>query len=65
MHTSITASRAVWKGLVPALWIFGIGVSASTAALAAPTAADAQAFVARAEASAWLDKQNAANACKR
>jgi hypothetical protein len=43
MHTSITASRAVWKGLVPALWILGIGVSAPTAAIAQALAARAQA----------------------
>ena len=62
MHTSFTAGRAVWKGLVSALWVAGVGISAPAAASGAPTAADARAFVARAEAdlSADADFQNRA-----
>ena len=62
MHTSITARCAVSRGLVAALWLTGIGISASATALTAPTAADARAFVAKAEAdlSADADFQNRA-----
>ena len=59
MHTSIAASRAAWIRLSSALWI-GFGICTSAMASAGPTAADAQAFVARAEAdlSADADLQN-------
>ncbi len=59
MHTSMTASRAVCRGLFAALGVVGI-VIGTPATAAAPTAADARAFVARAEAdlSADADFQN-------
>jgi hypothetical protein len=61
MHRSIAASRAAWNGSA-AFWIVGIGICASAEALAGPTAADARAFVAKAEAdlSADADFQNRA-----
>jgi hypothetical protein len=61
MHRSIAASRAAWNGFA-AFWIVGIGICASATASAEPTAADARAFVAKAEAdlSADADFQNRA-----
>ena len=56
MNTSIAAVRAAWRGLLPA-YIVGIGISASTTAAAAPTAADAAAFVAKAEADLAADAE--------